>query len=213
MTSPSIQIARIDRDIDILDLDHPAWQGAEGVKVTRYWSGEGAPAGRHFVARLLWSAMSLYVRFDFEQHEPLVVSDHPDTTRKALGLWDRDVCEIFIAPDPLQRERYFEFEVAPTGEWVDLALHTVKGVRKTDEDYSSGMRVAASIGEGKVVMAMRVDWRAFGKTPIAGDIWLGNLFRCVGSGAARGYLTWQPTLTAIPNFHVPDRFGEFVFKG
>jgi hypothetical protein len=42
-----------------------------------------------------------------------VVSDKPQTEKKTMGLWDRDVCEIFIAPDEHAIERYFEFEAAP----------------------------------------------------------------------------------------------------
>ena len=213
MTAPSVQIVRIDREIDISQLDDDLWRAAEGVKVTSYWSGEKAPESRHLVARLLWSPTTLCVRFDAAQNEPLVVSDHPDTEKKTLGLWDRDVCEIFIAPDPSRRERYFEFEVAPTGEWVDLALQIVEGERRTDAGYSSGMRAAASVRDDRVVMAMAIPWDAFGTVPRTGDVWAGNLFRCVGAGPERGYLAWQPTWTEMPNFHVPERFGEFVFVG
>jgi hypothetical protein len=58
---------------------------------------------------------------------------------------------------------------------------------------------------------MKVPWTAFGKKPESGDVWLGNLFRQVGSGETRGYLAWSPTMTRTPNFHVPEKFGEFVF--
>jgi alpha-galactosidase len=57
-----------------------------------------------------------------------------------------------------------------------------------------------------------VGWEAFGKKPKTGDVWLGNLFRCVGTGISRGYLAWQPTLTDQPNFHVPQVFGSLNFK-
>jgi hypothetical protein len=211
MTSAQIGIVRLEHDLDVLDLDHPSWQAAAGTSVVNYWSGQAAPPSRHFVAKLLWSTNSLYVRFEAEQHEPLVVNNEPNITRKTLGLWDRDVSELFIAPDPGRRQRYFEFEVAPTGEWVDLAILASPGGRETDESYSSGMRTAVRVGDTRVLMAMKIDWHAFGKTPEEGDVWTGNLFRCVGSGSTRGYLAWQPTATPTPNFHVPERFGEFVF--
>ncbi|MEO7659760.1 MAG: carbohydrate-binding family 9-like protein, partial [Pyrinomonadaceae bacterium] len=127
------------------------------------------------------------------------------------GLWNRDVCEIFIAPDRLDPNRYFEFEVAPTGEWVDLAIRLSAAGRESDPNYFSGIKTAAQIEKGKVTMAMKIGWTAFGKTPSAGDIWLGNVFRCVGSGATRGYLSWQPTKTELPNFHVPSKFGSCEF--
>ena len=88
-----------------------------------------------------------------------------------MGLWDRDVCEIFIAPDEHVIERYFEFEAAPTGEWLDVAIHwspTKAGIRlgislrnelRRDEERSPkavpvkisslvwiGMRIPGTIG-------------------------------------------------------------------
>jgi hypothetical protein len=122
------------------------------------------------------------------------------------------VCEIFVAPDKDDPEHYFEFEAAPTGEWIDLEIRCRGDERETDWHYRSGMTAAASVEEGRVVIAMRVPWEAFGRRPRAGEIWRANLFRCVGSGANRGYLAWQPTRTARPNFHVPAAFGQLRFE-
>ncbi|HMJ07881.1 MAG TPA: carbohydrate-binding family 9-like protein, partial [Pyrinomonadaceae bacterium] len=177
-----------------------------------YWSGETAPAGRHSTVRLLWSDDALHVRFDAAQAEPFVISDSPDRTAKTPGLWDRDVCEIFIAPNSGEPRKYYEFEVAPTGEWVDLFVDNSGPERKTDTDYSSGMMTAAGVFPGKVVMAMRIDFSALGGPPEAGERWLGNLYRCVGRDPGRGYLAYNPTETPEPNFHVPEKFVEFEFK-
>jgi hypothetical protein len=111
----------------------------------------------------------------------------------------------------MRREKYYEFEVAPTGEWVDLAIDATSGKRLVDAEYASGTQAAAKIEEGRIVMAIKIPWTAFGKTPTDGEIWLGNIFRCVGQGPDRGYLAWCPTLTELPNFHVPDVFGQFRF--
>lgn len=204
-------IKHIAKDFSISRLADATWQGTSQVLVSRYWSGKAAAKGREFSAKLLWSDTALYVRFEASQSEPLVLNEKPDVTKKVVGLWDRDVCEIYIAPDVSQRNKYFEFEIAPTGEWIDLAIEIESEGRKTDLDYRSGMTSAAKIEKNKVVMAIRIPWDAFGMSPKAGDIWLGNLFRCVGKGETRGYLAWQPTKTSKPNFHVPERFGEFEF--
>lgn len=207
----ALSITHTDRDFPVADLKNEAWDRAEKVDVRAYWSGEMAPAGRHFAARLLWTDKALYVRFDAAQTEPLVVSDRPELGKKTLGLWDRDVCEIFIAPDDKKPNNYFEFEIAPTGEWVDLGIEVRPDRRVTDWNYLSGMTSAARIEKETVTMAIRLEWRSLGKTPAAGDRWRGNLFRCVGRDPDRGYLAWQPTMTKEPAFHVPDKFGEFVF--
>jgi hypothetical protein len=127
-----------------------------------------------------------------------------------MKLWERDVCELFLAPDKNEPRRYPEFEIAPTGEWLDLVVDWRKEEPR-DWEYLSGMEPAARIEKGKVTMAFKIPWKAFGGKPSAGDVWLGNLYRAVGSGDTRGYLAWSPTLTKEPQFHVPEKFGEFVF--
>ncbi len=211
-SSNRLTISHISDDFAFDRLDDPAWEGTSQVLVSKYWSGRAVAKGREFLAKLLWSDTALYVRFEASQSEPLVVSERPGLTKKVVGLWERDVCEIFIAPDTSQRNKYFEFEIAPTGEWIDLAIDATSQKRKTDLEYKSGMTSAVRIEKDKVVMAIKIPWESFGVArPRIGDVWLGNLFRCVGKGKTRGYLAWQPTKTAMPNFHVPEKFGEFEF--
>lgn len=193
-------------------LDHEAWDRARSVQLTRYWSGELAPDARHGEVRALWNRIALFVRFVCRQNEPLVISMEPQIERKTIGLWERDVCEIFIAPNTNEPQRYFEYEAAPTGEWLDLAIHQMTDNRETDWDYVSGMTVASLIEDTSVTIAMRIPFDALGSVPQVGTRWRANLLRCVGTGETRGYMAWQPTLTARPNFHVPEVFGwlEFV---
>lgn len=209
---PRAKVQYISEDFDISDLNNKAWKKAKSVKTKTYWSGEKAPKGRRFKTKLLWSDTALYVRFVANQKEPLVVSKTPDLSKKTKGLWDRDVCEIFLAPNKNEFRKYFEFEVAPTGEWIDLGIHQLPGKRETDWDYNSGMKTAAKIEKKKVIMSIKIEWKAFGNKPNEGDIWLGNILRAMGSEPNRGYLAWSATMTDQPNFHVPEKFGEFEFK-
>lgn len=121
------------------------------------------------------------------------------------------MCELFISPDAGRPERYFEFEAAPTGEWLDLLVQQRPDVRETDWDFHSGMKTAARLSPGTVTIALCVSWEALGRAPQAGESWRANLFRCVGAGQTRGYLAWQPTLTDEPCFHVPAAFGWLRF--
>jgi len=206
-----IKIAHIKKDFPISELENISWKKAKEISIKNYWSGKRAEIGRHAKAKLLWSDAAFYIRFEANQNEPLVVSDAPNLKSKTLGLWDRDVCEIFVAPNADEPRKYYEFEIAPTGEWIDLAIHQLPNRRETNFDYNSGIQSAAKIEPNKIVMAIKIEWKAFGKTPQVNEIWKGNLFRCVGAGDARGYLSWQATKTETPNFHVPEAFGEFQF--
>ncbi len=200
-----------DLDIQVQNLDHPVWQQVEAVQINKYWSGVDAGIGRHAEARLLWTPEDLLIRFDCEQSEPLIINDKPFLTEKTRGLWEKDVCEAFIAPNPQMPEKYMEFEIAPTGEWLDLTVHKNGDNFEKDWTYESKMKCAAEIFPEKVIMAMQIPWAAFGKKPENGEKWRGNLFRQAGEGETRGYLAWQPTLTPEPQFHVPEAFGWWEF--
>lgn len=208
--SSEIEARWTSSDILAGDLENPEWQRACPIAITRDWAGEPAPGGRHGEARILWSDVALYIRFVCNQSEPQVVNANPQTEKKTIGLWDRDVCEIFIAPDANMPERYFEFEAAPTGEWLDLAIHWKPDGRETDWEFDSGMTVAARAEKDRVVIAMHIPWSDSIRKPQKGERWRVNLFRCVGTGWDR-YLAWQPTRTEEPNFHLPEAFGWLVF--
>ena len=198
--------------VGVDDFANEVWQQCEPVLITQQWSGEPARVERHADVRICWSDDALHVRFVGSQHEPLVVSSQPVTDRKTLGLWDRDVCEIFVAPDRNEPSRYFEFEAAPTGEWVDLGIVIAPAGRITDWDYKSGMVAAAEVEKSAIKVGIRIPWSASIPKPTFDDVWLVNLFRCVGLEAPDRYLAWRPTHTPEPAFHVPEAFGELVFS-
>lgn len=207
-----IEARHIANDLKVDGLKSADWNKALPVQLDRYWSGDIASAGRQAEARILWSSKALHLRFVCQQAEPLIVSSNPQTVKKTMGLWDRDVCEIFIAPDPAVVERYLEFEAAPTGEWLDVAIHWTPDKRESDWNFNSHMTTAARIEKDRVTIAMRIPWNHWIHEPQPGERWRVNLFRCVGSDPNRGYLAWQPTRTPKPNFHVPQVFGWLIFK-
>jgi Carbohydrate family 9 binding domain-like len=206
-----VEAPHIAFDFGVGDLNNAAWARAKSALLNLYWSGQPAPAGRHAEARLLWSDKALHVRFVCHQTEPLIVSPNPQTAKKTLGLWDRDVCEVFIAPDTNSVERYYEFEAAPTGEWMDVAIQRAQGKRQADWEFSSQMSTAAQVEKDRVTIAMRIPWNQSIHKPERNERWRVNLFRCVGKDPNRGYLAWQPTRTPQPNFHVPEVFGWLIF--
>jgi hypothetical protein len=122
------------------------------------------------------------------------------------------VCEIFVAPYTDAPERYFEFEAAPTGEWVDLGIVVRPDGRDTDWDFNSGMTAAARVDQDKIIVGIRIPWSESIPRPEKGDTWRANVFRCVGPESPDRYLAWRPTRTPEPNYHVPEVFGLLRFE-
>ncbi len=206
----TIRAPHVEAELSPDQFQDSGWANAKPVSLNHFWSGQEAPAESHAEARIVWSDNALHVQFVCNQNQPPIVIANPRLDQKTIGLWDRDVCEIFLAPFKDQPRRYFEFEAAPTGEWVDLAVRFNESTRENDFDFLSGMTVAARTSETKVMIGMRIPWSASLPRPQPGDEWGVNLFRCVGLGNER-YLAWRPTHTAEPNFHVPEAFGRLRF--
>ena len=211
MSDSTIIAPYIGESLSPADFENQVWEDSEPVKITQLWSGEPAAASRHAEARLCWSNDALHVRFDCRQQEPLVVSANPVTDKKTLGVWDRDVCEIFLAPDPANPSRYFEFEAAPNGEWVDLGITLTPTGRETDWDFASGFTTAAKLDGERLLVGMRIPWSESLPKPASGDVWRVNVFRCVGPESPSRYLAWRPTRTPEPAFHIAEAFGVLRF--
>jgi hypothetical protein len=131
-------------------------------------------------------------------------------------LWDRDVVEVFLGDDWKNIRHYREYEIAPTGERVDLAINLDGGGE--GRAWNSGWDTRARIDEAAKV------WYAAARIPLAsvssskvvpGTRWRMNLYRIDGDGPdpQRRFLCWQQTCAGNrdPN-HVPEAFGTLVFE-
>jgi hypothetical protein len=118
---------------------------------------------------------------------------------------------LFLNPNVDRPNHYFEFEAAPTGEWIDLELEIKPSGRETNWDFASGMTTAHRIGTEQLTITIRVPWSTVIPAPATGDEWAANFCRCIGDENTRGYLAWQPTRAPKPNFHVPEAFGRLRF--
>lgn len=139
----------------------------------------------------------------------------PNNTGPHVGLWDRDVVEMFLGYDWKNIRHYREFEIAPTGDWIDLAIDLDRN--SYDHSWRSGWHPMAAIDEAHKV------WYAAAEIPLSsvspepvheGTKWRGNLYRIDGLGpdSQRHFLCWQPTcVKKRDSNHVPEHFGALVF--
>jgi alpha-galactosidase len=207
-TSSEIIAAPIAHELAV-DAAHPAddWRHATAIAFCSDWQGKNPDPGRETKVRALWSPQTLYLRFECRYRELYVFADSdPDGRRD--HLWDRDVAETFLQPDP-SRERYYrEFEVSPNGMWVDLDIFP--GGRA---DLRSGMQRSVVLDEKSHIwtaeLAIPMKSLTLQFDPAA--VWRANFYRVEGKKEPRAYLAWQPTGTPQPNFHVPSAFGKLRF--
>ena len=204
----TVTAARIAHEVS-LDAQRPApeWQTAEPVSFCQDWQGKNADTERQTQVRVLWTPKTLYLRFECRYRE-LTVFEDSDAHGRRDQLWDRDVAEAFLQPDPARPHYYREFEVGPNGMWIDLDIFP-EGHRNLE----SGMKRSVWLDrehhtwDAELAIPMRALTANF--DPAA--VWRANFFRVEGPREPRFYSAWQATKTPQPNFHVPEAFGKLRF--
>ncbi|HVY68483.1 MAG TPA: amidohydrolase family protein [Verrucomicrobiae bacterium] len=203
---PVARASRINADFPLKgDLRNPAWKKAAPVSVDYSLKDSIVKPELSTEVRLLWSDKYLYLGYK-APYTDLTLFDPPNLKQERVGLWDKDVVELFIDSDPSTPKTYYEFEVAPTGEWIDLEL----GVPKFSLDWNSGWETVAKIDSKARVwtVEMRIPLASLGQnSPRIGARWRMNLYR--HDIAHKVFMAWNPSLT--PTAHTPERFGILEF--
>jgi alpha-galactosidase len=207
--SADIVAARISAPVE-LNAGHPSkeWERATPISFCEDWQGKNAAPERATVVRILWSPEMLYLRFECRYTQVTVFADSEPNGRRN-HLWDRDVAETFLQPDPSREKRYKEFEVAPNGMWIDLDIGTGELV-----DLKSGLRRSVALDEKahRWTAELAIPMKALTANFDPKAEWRTNFFRVEGAAEPRYYSAWQATNTEQPNFHVPKAFGRMRFE-
>jgi hypothetical protein len=196
-----------------LDPNNELWKNASMQSMSKDCSRNIDYAQIRSSIRAFWTDQALYLLF---QCPYTVLNLFPaDNSKKHVGLWDRDVVEMFLGDDWTNIRHYREFEIAPTGDWIDLAIDLDH--ESYDHNWKSGWQTKARIDERQKIWyaAARIPLSAVSSKQVeAGTKWRMNLYRIEGLGAdpQRHFLCWQPTCVQNrdPN-HVPEHFGTLVF--
>ena len=184
-----------------------SWEVSAPVRFHANWQGKNPDPERETEVRLLWTSEWLYLRFRARFREITVFSDAEPNGRRDQ-LWDRDVAEVFLQPDPTHLRCYKEFEVSPNGFWIDLDI-----APSEKHDLKSGLRRRVILNEAAKgwVAELALPMKCLVERFDPKTTWKVNFYRVEGASEPRFYSAWQPTRTAVANFHVPEAFGELVF--
>ena len=183
------------------------WENARPVAFCTDWQGKNPDPGQETAVRVLWTPRTLYLRFECRYRELYLFSDAEPNGRRD-HLWDRDVTEAFLQPDPSRVRFYKEFEVSPNGMWIDLDI-SPNGLA----DLKSGLQRSVFLDEKSHVWAaeLAIPIKALTTNFDPKAVWRANFYRIEGTKEPRTYLAWQPTATPQPDFHVPSAFGKLRF--
>lgn len=206
---PHLLLPRVKALPPVRGLDRETWRRIRAISLAPS-SGEGRPS-KDSSFQLCWSETHLHVAFDCRESHLRCTY-----TRRDDPLYDEDVVELFLAPDPGDPCRYFELEFNALGTIFDAkVVHpTADGSGRPRVDAAwdcDGLEVVARIVENRWQVEASIPFAGLGVAPPSpGDRWRGNAYR-IDYGPPDAYCAWSPTRTKRPNFHVPERFGILEF--
>ncbi len=173
-------------------------------------------------AWMCWDDTNLYVAFnctDSDVQGRRMAHDAP--------IYEGEVVEVFLDPTG-EGKSYYEFAVNPAGSTLDARFQDVHDSEGLDPKHwnctgftaavmvfgtlnSSSDHDAGWTAELAIPFAALDD--AGNRPPQQGESWHVNLCRTEFAPEGAYYLTWSPTLTPKPDFHVPARYGVVRFAG
>ena len=191
------------------DATKPSWRQAKSVEFDNDASGKPHYPDIPTQVASVWTETHVYFFF-WCRYDSLNVYQGEDAAVERWQLWDRDVAEVFLNPQPERVNHYYEFEIAPNNQWIDLEIDKTKEPFN-DASWNSGFEHATRID------AQNHIWTAEMRIPISsmnisaihpGAQWRANFFRAAGKGGdeRRKFLAWS-IIPEGKTFHVPTRFG------
>lgn len=198
------------------DVEEP-WTAPAACTPARLRRATDAAAPRLATSVALW--------FDDDYLTVLfsAADDHVEATHLMhdAPLYEQDVVEVFLAPEP--RPRYYEIEVNPLATVFDAIVDSPDGVRATmrvdrewtcDGLFAAVRKVTESHGAITVDTVIRIPFAALGRaTPAGGETWRANFFRIDRHPRHEDeFSAWEPTLRQPPDFHLLAAFGTLRFE-
>jgi alpha-galactosidase len=193
------------------DLGRRFWKAADWQAIATQWDGEPVDPRWHTSFASRWTAEFLYFGFHAD-FEGLTMVDQPIRQRRTQGLWTKeDVVEVFLGPDLDFPDRYKEFELSPSAQWIEIDLDRSRSF--SDFEWICGMESRSVVDHPRKhwQAEFRVPLRSLGlKGSAVGALFAMNAYRV--ELKSNLYLAWNPTLSPKPDFHVPARFGRMLLS-
>jgi hypothetical protein len=171
--------------------------------------------------RMLYDSRNLYVIFLVKDRYVRCLTNTVNGS-----VWEDSCVEFFFAPDNKFPGRYFSLEVNCGG--TPLMHYNIiprKEIIDIDPSYIQRIEIAHSLPEFidpeiKKPVSWRVEYcipfdmlqKYSGITaPEQGREWRANFYKTAGNSSNPHYLTWTVVANPVPDFHLPQFFGNLKF--
>jgi hypothetical protein len=196
------------------NLGKSVWKKTQRQRMDRDWqSGRRMAESETYVASV-WTDQFVYFAF-WCKYTVLNIYEGEATTKERWELWNRDVVEVFLNPNPGRMKHYYEFEVSPNNQWIDLEIDLSKNpFNEASWDSQFEHATRSDTKNHLWTCEMRIPLKSIRVEAIhPGQEWRLNFYRADGPGddSRRRFLGWSPNPSNKPTFHQPESFGLIRF--
>lgn len=197
-------------------LDDPEFLSVWNLPVSAVLSfadGSVVPPHLHTSIRSAWNESSLFVLFEVTYSRLRLTPENVprEPSGKTLRLWEHsDVVECFIGSNAAATRRYKEFQVAPDGRWIDIAIDQNADTCTGDMLWISGARFRSTVDHPSNCWRaiMDIPWRSLGISPLLHTVLDCNFYRATGKFHGDELYAWSPTGYGDNCFHRAEKFGK-----
>ena len=187
-------------------INDKAWDNANVAVIdTINWEGMcGCPP--KMTAKLLYNDFGLYVRMETDE-QPLLAR----YTKQNSPVCKDSCMEFFFRPNE-NDHRYFNFEFNAFGTMY-FAFRTSREDFKHIYKDKKFFNVKSYVDDEKWVLQFCVPFAFIDEVYGShSTTFYGNLYKCGDETDNPHYATYYPIVSAEPDYHRPECFGEFVLE-
>ncbi len=202
------------------DWNRSKWTDIEPVKLENFM-GPRPGFFPEAMAKLLYDKNNLNVIFRVSDRYVRCI-----TTSVNGPVWEDACVEFFFAPDHRYPERYFNLEVNCGGTPL-MHYNTVAGkeitildetdIRRVQIAHSLPSLIDPEVREDVIwTVEYRIPFEVLEKyanidRPGPGVIWKANFYKIAENSSNPHYITWAEVNNHVPDFHLPEFFGDLRF--
>jgi hypothetical protein len=215
------EVSRLAEPIKIdADWNKAQWKKIIAAKLTNNMGQD--PGFRPEVkVKMMYDKENLYIIFSV--HDKFVRC----ITNEINGpVWEDSCVEFFFAPDAANPERYFNLEINCGGTpLMHYNMIAKEKITVLDADLIRKIEIAHTLpGIVDPELPGLVEWTNEYRIPLdilrkysqisnpgPGVAWKGNFYKIAENNSNPHYITWAVVKNTVPDFHLPQYFGQLRF--
>jgi len=196
------------------------WEGVDSIEIDNILGALPKFKPITYV-KMLYDDQNIYVIFIVQDRFVRCVTNEINGP-----VWEDACVEFFFSPDMTAPEKYFNLEVTGGGTPLlcyntyprELIYLDTTDIKEIEIAHSLPELILNEIADSvtwtveyKVPLTLLEKYAKISR-PVPGVIWMVNFYKTASSTSNPHYFSWAKIINPVPDFHLPQFFGELKFE-